>query len=59
MSRDETRYALNGVLMDVYDRRLKLVATDGRRLARSDGTLPGQQERGREEPCRLSCRRVS
>lgn len=51
VSRDETRYALNGVLMDVYDRRLKLVATDGHRLARSDGTLPpGSKNEAGEEP---------
>ena len=33
-SRDETRYTLMGVLLEVVDRRLKLVATDGHRLAR-------------------------
>ena len=39
-SRDETRYTLTGVLLRVEDRRLKLVATDGHRLARFTGNLP-------------------
>ena len=39
-SRDETRYTLTGVLLCVEDRRLKLVATDGHRLARFVGNLP-------------------
>lgn len=33
VSRDETRYILNGVLLEVKDKGIKLVATDGRRLA--------------------------
>ena len=33
MSRDETRYVLNGILFSFKDKTLKLVATDGRRLA--------------------------
>jgi DNA polymerase-3 subunit beta len=32
-AREETRYAINGVLMDLADGCLRLVATDGRRLA--------------------------
>ena len=39
-SRDETRYTLTGVCLDVEGRRLKLVATDGHRLARFTGGLP-------------------
>ncbi|MDE0206124.1 MAG: DNA polymerase III subunit beta [Candidatus Tectomicrobia bacterium] len=39
-SKDETRYTLTGVLLCVEDRRLKLVATDGHRLARFVGNLP-------------------
>lgn len=39
-SKDETRYTLTGVLLRVEDRRLKLVATDGHRLARFVGNLP-------------------
>ncbi len=33
MSHDETRYVLNGILFSFKDKALKLVATDGRRLA--------------------------
>jgi DNA polymerase-3 subunit beta len=33
VSRDETRYILNGILFVVKDKGLRLVATDGRRLA--------------------------
>ena len=33
MSHDETRYVLNGILFSFKDKNLKLVATDGRRLA--------------------------
>ena len=40
VSKDETRYTLNGVLLHVEDRQLKLVATDGHRLARFEGKLP-------------------
>ena len=40
VSKDETRYTLNGVLLHVEGRQLKLVATDGHRLARFVGTLP-------------------
>ena len=50
-SRDETRYTLMGVLLEVEDRRLKLVATDGHRLARFVGQLPpGSQCDGNGEP---------
>lgn len=40
VSRDETRYTLSGVMLEVEARRLKLVATDGHRLARFVGGLP-------------------
>ena len=51
VSRDETRYTLNGVLMEVEGRRLKLVATDGHRLARFEGMLPpGSECDAGEEP---------
>jgi DNA polymerase-3 subunit beta len=32
-STDETRYILNGILVEIKDKMIKLVATDGRRLA--------------------------
>jgi DNA polymerase-3 subunit beta len=34
-ARESTRYALNGVLWEVHGKKLSLVATDGRRLAKS------------------------
>ena len=51
VSKDETRYTLNGVLLEVEDRQLKLVATDGHRLARFTGLLPpGSTSDAGEEP---------
>ena len=40
VSKDETRYTLTGVYLEVEGRQLKLVATDGHRLARFTGSLP-------------------
>ena len=40
VSKDETRYTLAGVLLEVAARKLKMVATDGQRLARFVGGLP-------------------
>jgi DNA polymerase III subunit beta len=39
MSHEESRYVLNGVLLDAQQDTLKLVATDGRRLAMATATL--------------------
>ena len=41
MSHDETRYVLNGILFSFKDKGLKLVATDGRRLAVVEKEIPG------------------
>src|SRR5262245_22172319 len=41
ISHDESRYALNGILFALRDRELRLVATDGHRLAVAVRTLPG------------------
>ena len=43
-AREETRYAINGVLMDAGVGCVRLVATDGRRLAISYENLPGTAE---------------
>lgn len=40
VSRDETRYVLNGVLFIIKQNKIKLVATDGRRLAVTEEDLP-------------------
>ncbi len=40
VSRDETRYILNGILFVVNNKTIKLVATDGRRLAVVEKKLP-------------------
>jgi DNA polymerase III subunit beta len=40
MSHDETRYVLNGILFSFKDKTLKLVATDGRRLAFVEKSIP-------------------
>jgi DNA polymerase-3 subunit beta len=40
VSHDESRYALNGVLFAVHDKELRMVATDGHRLALAVRQLP-------------------
>lgn len=40
MSHDETRYVLNGILFSFKDKTVKLVATDGRRLAFVEKNIP-------------------
>lgn len=40
MSHDETRYVLNGILFSFKDKVLRLVATDGRRLAVIEKSVP-------------------
>jgi len=42
VSKDETRYVLNGVLLITKKKTIKLVATDGRRLAVIEKTLPNE-----------------
>ena len=41
ISHDESRYALNGVLFAIQERELRLVATDGHRLALASRPLTG------------------
>ncbi|MBX3462599.1 MAG: DNA polymerase III subunit beta [Planctomycetes bacterium] len=43
-AREETRYAINGVLLDCAGGCLRLVATDGRRLAISYENIDGKSE---------------
>ena len=43
-ARENTRYAINGVLWERQGKKLRMVATDGRRLAKIDGTTAGQTE---------------
>lgn len=38
-ARENTRYAINGVLWEVSGKKLRMVATDGRRLAQVDGDV--------------------
>jgi DNA polymerase-3 subunit beta len=47
ISSDEARYVLNGILFSLFDNKLTLVATDGRRLALFDSDLefPKSDER--------------
>lgn len=44
ISRDETRYILNGVLVSIKEDKICFVATDGRRLAFIDKPLSGKQQ---------------
>ncbi len=41
ISKDESRYILNGILLVVTEGKLRLVATDGRRLATIEKEVPG------------------
>ncbi len=41
MSHDEARYVLNGILFSFHEKFLKLVATDGRRLALAEEEIQG------------------
>jgi len=45
MAQQDIRYYLNGLLMVVEDKTLKLVATDGHRLAYAESALPGKLAR--------------
>ncbi|MBI2544626.1 MAG: DNA polymerase III subunit beta, partial [Candidatus Rokubacteria bacterium] len=61
MSHDESRYALNGVLFSLQSGRLRVVATDGHRLALASRPLPNgegqfpnyEQVVPKGHPCRL------
>jgi len=48
-ARESTRYALNGVLWEIKGKKLTLVATDGRRLARSRVNLASAPAEGMVE----------
>lgn len=43
-STDETRYVLNGILFNLREQKLTLVATDGRRLALTDEEVEAPQD---------------
>jgi DNA polymerase-3 subunit beta len=43
-ARETTRYAINGLLLEVKGNKLVMVGTDGRRLAWATTTLPGKLE---------------
>jgi len=48
-ARESSRYAINGVLWEIKDKRLVLVATDGRRLARCQVKLSSAQGKDKAE----------
>ena len=39
VSHEETRYILNGILLEIEDNNIKMVATDGKRLAKADNKV--------------------
>lgn len=43
-ARENSRYAINGVLMKREGKKIEFVATDGRRLAHCKGTLPSAEK---------------
>jgi DNA polymerase-3 subunit beta len=48
-AKESTRYALNGVLWEVTGKKLSLIATDGRRLARTRITLASAPAKNAEQ----------
>lgn len=50
-ARENTRYAINGVLLKRDGKKLEMVATDGRRLALCKGTLPSGDKSGGAVAC--------
>lgn len=50
-ARENTRYAINGVLMKRDGKKLEMVATDGRRLALCRGSVPGGNNDGPPASC--------
>ena len=48
-AKESTRYAINGVLWEIKGKKLTLVATDGRRLARSRVTLGKDPGKGKDD----------
>jgi DNA polymerase-3 subunit beta len=48
ISNDETRYVLNGVYFSIKDNQIRLVATDGRRLAFMEKKLPKKAQQNWE-----------
>lgn len=46
VSHEESRYVLNGILLEIADNTIRMVATDGRRLAKSEKkiTSPAKKE---------------
>ena len=44
ISMDESRFVLNGIFFVVKEQKISLVATDGRRLALAEGTLPESEQ---------------
>lgn len=44
VARENSRYAINGVLLKRDGKRLEMVATDGRRLAMSRQTIPAEKD---------------
>jgi len=50
-ARENTRYAINGVLIKRDGKKLEMVATDGRRLALCRGTVPPTKHEGSPASC--------
>jgi DNA polymerase-3 subunit beta len=48
ISRDETRYILNGILFEIRPQKISLVATDGRRLAYIERKLEAKTQKQRK-----------
>jgi len=48
VSHDEARYVLNGILFSINGNNIKLVATDGRRLALIEKQLPAEKVKGEQ-----------
>lgn len=58
-ARETSRYAINGVLLRRDGKKLEMVATDGRRLALSRGTIAGDKVTGDPVSCIVPTKALS
>jgi DNA polymerase-3 subunit beta len=59
VARDNSRYAINGVLFKRQGKKLEMVATDGRRLALARGTTEGSAAADRTAQCIIPTKALS
>lgn len=58
-ARENSRYAINGVLMNREGKKLEMVATDGRRLAKCTATITGSSDDAEPAGCIVPSKALS